>query len=624
MSLVTAVDDLAEALGRRRPTRRKVLQRVAMAGAAITVAPSTFMFRPGTAYAAICGCSGQSCDCGSTCCDGYTEFCCTMSGVNRCPSDTLLGGWWKVDGSSFCGGGPRYYLDCNAQCGTCGCGTGGVCAGSCSGTLCRCANGSCGNRKAGCTRFRYGQCHQDVACLGPIVCRVVTCTSPWQLDGSCGTSSRTDEATRNHNRPCLQGAPLGAVDLIQSVPGGVRFVGWAADPDIDGPTEVHAYIGGGGYNLGPANQSRPDVAAIYPALGPNHGFDVVVPDRRDGTFDICVYAINVIGPSGHTVLLCQPVELRRGPLGNLDLVGRTPTGIRVSGWAIDPDSDAAVEVHVYAGSGGANLGLADEPRPDIAAAFPGYGSAHGFSGEVPYGGPSPVAVCAYGLNASGPGGTTTIACRSFEIPHQPIGNVDSLVRVPEGLRIQGWTLDPDSSAPIEVHVYARGGGRNLGPAQLARPDVAAAYPGYGEAHGFDAVIPMAGDGIVEVCAYGINVGSGGNQSIGCRSVMFSSNPYGSLDSLERVGSGLRIGGWAIDPETADPIEVHVYINGGGYNLGPADLSRPDVAAAYPGYGAAHGYDSTLASLPGGPLDVCVYAINSGAGSNVLFGCWRVP
>lgn len=233
MSLATAVDGLAEVLS-RRTSRRRVLQRTAMAGAALTVAPGAFMFRPGTAYAAICGCAGQACDCGSTCCDGYTEFCCTMSGVNRCPPDTLLGGWWKVDGSEFCGGGPRYYLDCNAQCGGCGCGANGICSGSCSGTTCRCANGSCGNRKAGCTGFRYGQCHQETTCLGPIVCRVVSCTAPWELDGTCGTASRTDNATRNHNRPCLQGAPVGSLELVQSVTGGVRLVGWAADPDIDG------------------------------------------------------------------------------------------------------------------------------------------------------------------------------------------------------------------------------------------------------------------------------------------------------------------------------------------------------------------------------------------------------
>lgn len=621
MSLVATVEGLAEVLG-RRTSRRRVLQRTAIAGAALTVAPAAFALRPGTAYAAICGCSGQSCDCGSSCCDGYTEFCCTMSGVNRCPAGTLLGGWWKVDGSSYCGGGPRYYLDCNAQCGSCGCGSNGICAGSCSGTACGCANGSCGNRKAGCTGFRYGQCHQEVACLGPIVCRVVTCTVPWDLDGTCGTAARTDNATRDHNRPCLQGAPVGSLELVQSVPGGVRLVGWAADPDLDGPTEVHAYIGGTGYNLGLANRQRDDVARAYPALGGAHGFDVVVPDLRDGTFEVCVYAINGAGPSGHTLLGCQQARLVRGPFGHLDLVGRVPNGVRVAGWAIDPDSSDPVEVHAYADRAGANLGRADEPRPDVGAAYPPYGSNHGFSGVVPFDGTGVIDVCAYGLNVSGAGQTTAIGCRPFDFMHSPFGNVERLTQVPEGIRVQGWVLDPDTTDPIEVHVYGGGGGTNTGLAQGSRPDVEATYPGFGSAHGFDAVIPWTAGGRAELCVYGINVGSGANSLIGCRTITFMTNPFGSLELVQRTAAGLRVVGWAIDPGTAAPIEVHVYVNGGGINLGPARDRRADVASAYPSYGADHGFDRTIPA-GSGALDICVYAINSGAGSNVLFACTKL-
>ena len=94
----------------RRVDRRGVLRRGAMAGTALAVAPATFALRPGSAYAAVCAPN-------ALCNDGYTEFCCTITGANRCPPGTALGGWWKVDGSEFCGGGPRYYMDCNAGCG---------------------------------------------------------------------------------------------------------------------------------------------------------------------------------------------------------------------------------------------------------------------------------------------------------------------------------------------------------------------------------------------------------------------------------------------------------------------------------------------------------------------------
>lgn len=202
-----SIVDRSARLLERRVGRRGFLARSALAGTALATVPGRYVLRPGTAYAAICNCVGQSCDCGALCCDGYTEFCCTITGSNSCPPGSLTAGWWKADGSGFCDVGsvpkPRYYLDCNAQCGSCTCGSSGVCSGSCTGTPCGCANGSCNNRKAGCTRFRYGQCHQNVACVGPIVCRVVTCTPPWQLDPSCTTAVLTDNNTRFHDRPCL-------------------------------------------------------------------------------------------------------------------------------------------------------------------------------------------------------------------------------------------------------------------------------------------------------------------------------------------------------------------------------------------------------------------------------------
>ncbi len=119
-----------------------------------------------------------------------------------------MAGWWKADGSGFCGPNqPRYYMDCNARCGSCGCGASGVCDGTCSGTRCGCANGSCGNRKSGCTKFRYGQCNQATPCVGPIICRVVSCRTPWSFDPTCTTAVATDENTRFHDAACLHVDP---------------------------------------------------------------------------------------------------------------------------------------------------------------------------------------------------------------------------------------------------------------------------------------------------------------------------------------------------------------------------------------------------------------------------------
>ena len=273
-SMSTALLDRAVGGFSRRLDRRSLLRRSTFAATALVAAPADFVLRPRTAYAAVCRCQGQACACGSLCCDGYTEFCCTLTGSNGCPPGTVAAGWWKVDGSGFCGGAPRYYLDCNAQCGGCGC-RGGICSGACSGTRCGCAWGDCNNRKSGCVQFRYGQCNQQIACLGPIVCRVVTCTPPWVFDGSCTTASRTDNNTANHTRPCLE-APFGGFDGVNDVGGAIRVVGWAIDQNRRDGVEARIFVDQRPMVTTMADLDRPDVGAAYPYYGPNHGFDITI------------------------------------------------------------------------------------------------------------------------------------------------------------------------------------------------------------------------------------------------------------------------------------------------------------------------------------------------------------
>lgn len=197
--------DRAARIVGRLPNRRSFLKRSAMVSTALAVAPTDFVLRPNSAYAAICNCSGTACQCGSLCCDGYTEFCCTMTGTNACPQGTVAAGWWKADGSAYCAG-PRYYIDCNA---TCRCGTGRICPDSCSNAPwgCGCARGDCNNRKAGCTQFRYGQCNQQLATVGRIACRVVSCDPAVLVLGNCAATVAVDNSTANHNQPCLQAPP---------------------------------------------------------------------------------------------------------------------------------------------------------------------------------------------------------------------------------------------------------------------------------------------------------------------------------------------------------------------------------------------------------------------------------
>jgi hypothetical protein len=160
-------------------------------------------------------------------------FCCSINaGRNACPPGTVTAGWWKADNSPFCGGGARYYLDCNAECDPgCACGPSGICSPGCHHWRCDCGTTDCDHRRIACNAFRYGQCHQDHACVGPVVCRVVSCVPPWQWDPSCTPVMATANATRLHHAPCLDDSSE------------VHAFGGAADYGEPGRAPVAAVVG---------------------------------------------------------------------------------------------------------------------------------------------------------------------------------------------------------------------------------------------------------------------------------------------------------------------------------------------------------------------------------------------
>jgi len=97
------------------------------------------------------------------------------------------------------------------------------------------------------------------------------------------------------------------------------------------------------------------------------------------------------------------------------------------------------------------------------------------------------------------------------------------------------------------------------------------------------------------------------------------SPFGSMDSVSIDSQGrMTVAGWTIDPDTAAPVEAHLYVDGRGVPS-VANIRRDDVGAAYPQYGANHGYEISIGVEPG-RHSVCVFGINVGAGSNTLLQC----
>jgi hypothetical protein len=94
----------------------------------------------------------------------------------------------------------------------------------------------------------------------------------------------------------------------------------------------------------------------------------------------------------------------------------------------------------------------------------------------------------------------------------PFGFLDSATRVAGGIRVTGWTIEPNSLASTSVHVYVDLTGFNIGLAATSRPDVAAQYPVYGPLHGFATTLVVPA-GPNYVCAYGINTASWGGNAL---------------------------------------------------------------------------------------------------------------
>jgi hypothetical protein len=198
--------------------------------------------------------------------------------------------------------------------------------------------------------------------------------------------------------------------------------------------------------------------------------------------------------------------------------------------------------------------------------------------------------------------------------NNPTGSLTTASRQPTGLNVTGTAQDPDTDAALQVVITVDG--TSIG--TLTTNAATGAFSG---------TLPARAG--TRVCAKAVNKGPGADTVVGCLTYTVGFDPYGSLDSISAIPGGIRVQGWAIDPDTATPISVQVQRDDSRYpntlyvTTVTASGDRPDVAAAHPGYGAPHGYDVTVPATSGSH-SVCVSAINTSAGtSNTLLGCRTV-
>ena len=419
------------------------------------------------------------------------------------------------------------------------------------------------------------------------------------------------------------GTPVGTIDTVASTRSNTLTVtGWAIDPDVSAPIQVHLYVDGKGVATGTADGSRADLASAFPSSGAGHGYQIDANGLPAGPHEVCAFAINV-GSGTNAQLGCVTASVvASDPVGSVDVVSAGAGGVEVAGWAVDPDAAASIDVHLYV-DGVRTIIHAANTRLDVAAAFPPLGAAHGFDTFVGGLAPGPHTVCAYGIN-TGPGTNALISCRSFTVPTgAPWGGLDAVTGAASMISVAGWAIDPDTKSPLTVHVYIDGKKAGETTASLDRGDVGRAFPVFGPAHGYEATFGGVPGGPHTVCTYGINVGAGTNALAGCRTITTSGVPFGSLDTVTSSDGGrtIAVAGWTIDPDTTSPLTVHVYVDDVGRGILTADGARPDVGTMFAPYGPNHGYRATITGLPAGTHRVCAFALNVAVGGvNPELGC----
>ncbi|TFB82589.1 hypothetical protein E3O44_19080, partial [Cryobacterium algoricola] len=101
-------------------------------------------------------------------------------------------------------------------------------------------------------------------------------------------------------------------------------------------------------------------------------------------------------------------------------------------------------------------------------------------------------------------------------------------------------------------------------------------------------------------------------------------PVGAITAAVGTDGGIAVKGWAVDPDAAaDSLEISTWVDGLWNYRWSANSSDPTPAVSFPGAGGNHGWSATVPAAPAGAHSLCVYAVNRGAGSDLLIGCQNV-
>lgn len=411
-------------------------------------------------------------------------------------------------------------------------------------------------------------------------------------------------------------SPRGEVKELWTVSNGIRLWGWAYDPDdVSASVQIHVRFGSA---WAATNADQPNSApeALYPGVGQNHGFGMWIA-APVGAQQVCVWARN-IGSGVDRLLTCQDVVVPSGsPIGEMKEMWGEPGEVKMWGWALDPDTIDPIDLHVRINGAWAVV-RADKDNTAVGATYPAHGPNHGFAAHIPAQ-PGPNEVCVWAKNV-GAGGDTQLACRRVLVPDgTPSGEAKEVWAVPGGIRAWGWAADPESSEPIDLHVRIDGTQWHVIRADAPYEAMPSLLPGVGINHGFGMWL-TATPGQHEVCIWAKNIGAGNDLRLTCQNVTVpSGDPRGEMKELWGIPGAIRMWGWAADPETSGPVDLHVRVDGTQWFVITANSPYSAMPQLLPGVGNDHGFGAWLEAAPGSH-EVCTWIKNVGSGSDKHLGC----
>ncbi len=405
--------------------------------------------------------------------------------------------------------------------------------------------------------------------------------------------------------------PFGGVDATRSALGNLLVTGWAIDADTTSPITVTATLDGVSVGSTAAALTRDDVAKAYPEYGGAHGFSFAIP-AVDGPHRLCVTAVNAPGTPGVNALVggtCLTASLTHDPVGALEGVRQDLGLVHVTGWALDPDTVDPVVTRLIVDGNDSPVVPTQTTRPDIGLRWPGLGDLHGVAADLALD-EGPHTVCLTAADLVAPGTDKQLGCRSVTVRHTPVGALDLVRRGPDGVLVQGWGLDPDTTGPVTTGVTVDGTVVSTPSANLVRTGLPATWARTGTAHGFTTVLDLA-TGTHTVCVVLHDaVAPGADTQLPCRSVTVSHEPAGLVTVLRnRPATGaVLVAGDAFDPDAAGPTTVVPVVDGRSGTPITAGRTSATAASRWPGYGSAHGFATTLI-LRSGSHQVCMRVIN---------------